>query len=61
MFYDGMILQGRQLTVTRRRMLRRIITRNGEDIVIEEAISPSLSRQSSITDNSDEDSRFAYS
>ncbi|KAL4223275.1 hypothetical protein ACF0H5_016747 [Mactra antiquata] len=49
--------KGRQLTVTRRRVLRRIITRNGEDIVIEEAISPSLSRQSSITDNSDDDSR----
>ncbi|XP_045172625.2 uncharacterized protein LOC123534440 [Mercenaria mercenaria] len=49
--------KGRQLTVTRRRVLRRIITRNGEDIVIEEAISPSLSRQSSITDNSDEDTR----
>ena len=53
-----LVFQGRQLTVTRRRVLRRIITRNGEDIVIEESISPSLSRQSSFNDVSDDDRRL---
>ncbi|KAK3596252.1 hypothetical protein CHS0354_034496 [Potamilus streckersoni] len=46
--------KGRNLTVTHRRVLRKILTRNGEDVVVEESISPSLSRQSSFTDPSDQ-------
>ncbi|KAL3884379.1 hypothetical protein ACJMK2_024524 [Sinanodonta woodiana] len=46
--------KGRKLTVTRRRVLRRILTRNGEDVVVEESMFPCLSRQSSFTEPSDQ-------
>lgn len=43
----------KQYTITKRRILKKVIARNGEEIIITESPTPPLSRQSSFTDNSD--------
>jgi hypothetical protein len=43
----------KQYTITKRRILKKVISRNGEEIIITESPTPPLSRQSSFTDNSD--------
>lgn len=45
----------KQFTVTKRRVIRKVISRHGEEIVIQESPSPTLSRQSSMTDTSTEE------
>ncbi|VDH93154.1 Hypothetical predicted protein [Mytilus galloprovincialis] len=43
----------KQYTITKRRILKKVIARNGEEIIITESQTPPLSRQSSLTDISD--------
>ncbi|XP_063437310.1 serine-rich adhesin for platelets-like [Mytilus trossulus] len=43
----------KQYTITKRRILKKVIARNGEEIIITESQTPPLSRQSSLTDVSD--------
>ncbi|XP_061180776.1 uncharacterized protein LOC133189418 [Saccostrea echinata] len=51
----------KQFTVTKRRVIRKVISRHGEEIVIQESPSPSLSRQSSMTDTSTEEEQIRKS
>lgn len=48
----------KQFTVTKRRVIRKVISRHGEEIVIQESPSPTLSRQSSMTDTSTEEEQI---
>nr|XP_022303156.1 uncharacterized protein LOC111110820 isoform X2 [Crassostrea virginica] len=48
----------KQFTVTKRRVIRKVISRHGEEIVIQESPSPTLSRQSSMTDTSTEEEQL---
>ena len=51
----------KEYTVTKRRVKRKIVNRNGEDIIIYESPSPTLSRQSSMTDTSTEEDHYRRS
>ncbi|XP_062606565.1 uncharacterized protein LOC134268341 [Saccostrea cucullata] len=51
----------KQFTVTKRRVIRKVISRHGEEIVIQESPSPTLSRQSSMTDTSTEEEQIRKS